>query len=202
MGNIACKGYPDPIGGRSRLWIGDHTGPASYVAGGETIAASAGGALQNSTTSIITGLSALNFVGVEELSASGNYQISAVAPTTVGGTKQTTKLKWFYAPTQGINSILIATAGSGQTNGTYVITDSGSNFTGSAAKVQIVVAGAAVTKATIVFPGTGYFGAATFTVAAGGTPGTLTSTYGSSSGIEVAAATNLSAESVRLTAIG
>ena len=202
MGNAPCKGYPDAVGGRSRIWAGDHTGPLSYVTGGETIAASAGGALQNSTTSIITGLSSLNFIIAEQFTASGNYEVSSISPTTGGGIKQTTKLKWFYAPAQGVNSILIATAGSGQTNGTYTITDSGTNFSGLAARVQIVIAGGAVTKAAILFPGTGYTGAATFTVSAGGSAGTLSSTYGAASGIEAASGANLSTESVRLFAVG
>jgi TAT (twin-arginine translocation) pathway signal sequence len=86
-------------------------------------------------------------------------------------------------PSQGggqrVNSVSTSSAGSGQTNGTYTITDSGSNFSGTAAQVQIVISGGAITQATLINPGSGYFGAPTFTVSQGGTAGRLRATIGS-----------------------
>ena len=58
MGNIAVKGYLD-IFGKHGAWIGDHSGPAAYVTGGEVVAASQGGQNYNASTSIITGIRSL-----------------------------------------------------------------------------------------------------------------------------------------------
>lgn len=33
--NVQIPGFPDPVGGRSKLQIIDHAGPASYTTGGE-----------------------------------------------------------------------------------------------------------------------------------------------------------------------
>lgn len=190
MGNQSVPGYTD-VFGKHGAWIGDHTGPSSYAIGGESVAAS-----------VFGGLRSLDILLPESISNSGNYEVKSVAAGKAGAVKQTGTLKWFYASGIGVNSVAIATAGSGQTNGTYTITDTGTNFTGTAAQVSITIAGGLITKATVINPGSGYTGAPTFTVAEGGTPGTLTGTVGSASGVEVTAATNLSGETVRVLAIG
>lgn len=186
MGNTANKGYADPIG-KHALWVGDHTGPTSYVVGGETI------------ISGYLGLRSIDWMDSMGLSLSGNYyaegQMKAI------GTRQQALLRWFYSGIgssgQGVASVVIAGAGSGQTNGVYVVTAN----TGTAT-IQVTVAGAAVTAVKILNPGGPYYTVPTFTVAAGGTPGTVTATLGNTSGIEVAPGTNLSAETVRLLVTG
>lgn len=76
-----------------------------------------------------------------------------------------------------VNGVKVATAGSGQTNGTFVINGSGGGGTG--AQVRITIAGGVIVDKTIVNAGINYTSAPTFTVAEGGTPGTLTATVGS-----------------------
>ena len=77
-----------------------------------------------------------------------------------------------------VTSIVTATAGSGQTPGTYQIAANGGG--GSGALISVIVAGGGtVTQApTIISQGSGYTSAPTFTLAAGGTPATFTSTLG------------------------
>ena len=189
MGNSTVKGYTD-VWGKHGATIADHTGPASYAAAGDVVTAQS------------FGLRSVDFIAPAGLSASGTYQPVYISPTTKGGVKATGTILWYYAPGAGVVSVAIASAGTGQTNGTTTVTDSGTNFSGRAARVSITIAGGAITKATIIDPGSGYFGAATFTVAQGGTPGTLSSTVGAASDVPVVAGTNLSAESVRLLVIG
>lgn len=75
------------------------------------------------------------------------------------------------AVNQEVSAIGIATPGTGQTNGTYNINAVGGGGTG--AVVQIVIAGGAITTATVTSPGSGYTSIPTFPVSEGGTPGTL-----------------------------
>lgn len=76
---------------------------------------------------------------------------------------------------QGVIAVNILTAGSGQTNGTYTATASAGG-----AVIQYVVAGGAVTSVTVLTAGGPYTDAAipTFTIAAGGTPGTVQAVIG------------------------
>lgn len=182
-------GYPDLIGKRS-AWCGYGNGPKSYVP------------LTGDPLVVPQFQYYIDNVNGSVMSVSGNYQIIA-KPSGVGP-RQTWAAIWRYSGAQGegVNSVAIATAGSGQTNGTYTITDSGTNFATRAAKVSITIAGGAVTKATVVDPGAGYFGAPTFTVAEGGTPGTLSATTGLIAGTEVASGADLSAEQVQLAGFG
>jgi len=75
---------------------------------------------------------------------------------------------------QEVTAVGITSPGSGQTNGTYNIPSSGGGGTG--AVVQIVIAGGVITTATVTSMGSGYTSIPTFTVAEGGTPGTLSAT--------------------------
>lgn len=88
--NTQIPGFPDPVGGRSKLQIVDHTGPASYTTGGETFPQQN---VYGGPNSI--GLSGVLWCsgGVDE---SGTY---LVVPVTGGGGKVggTIKLKWFSA---------------------------------------------------------------------------------------------------------
>lgn len=72
-----------------------------------------------------------------------------------------------------VQSVVILTAGSGQTAGTYLVAaNAGSGGTG--AVIQVVVGSAGtVTSATVVQGGNGYSSVPTFTLVTGGTPGTV-----------------------------
>jgi hypothetical protein len=79
----------------------------------------------------------------------------------------------YVVPGYSLLGVLILTAGSGQTAGTYQVSGTGGG--GSGAIIQVVVAsGGTVTAApTIVAAGSGYTSAPTFTLAAGGTAATF-----------------------------
>lgn len=73
-----------------------------------------------------------------------------------------------------LKSVVTLTAGSGQTNGTYQIPANVSSGGGSGAIIQVIIAGGAISgQPTVVNGGFGYNSLPTFTVAAGGTPGTV-----------------------------
>lgn len=80
------------------------------------------------------------------------------------------------ATSEDVTGISITSPGSGQTNGTYIINASGGGGTG--AQVQIVISGGIITAATVFAGGSNYTSTPTFTVAEGGTPGTLAATIG------------------------
>lgn len=83
-----------------------------------------------------------------------------------------------------IATVTIATAGSGQTNGTYALTFTGGG--GSGAAGYVTVAGNIVTLVTISSWGNGYTSAPTVTMAtAGGTSATFTATVRSIKGLTV-----------------
>ena len=72
-----------------------------------------------------------------------------------------------------VQSVVITSAGSGQTAGTYNVAANFGNG-GSGALIQVVVGSAGtVTSATVLQGGYGYTAVPTFTIAAGGTPGTV-----------------------------
>lgn len=75
------------------------------------------------------------------------------------------------AVNQDVTAVSITSPGSGQTDGTYVLTGTGGGGTG--ATVTIIIAGGIITSAVVTTAGTGYTSAPTFTVSEGGTPGTL-----------------------------
>jgi len=72
-----------------------------------------------------------------------------------------------------VASAVILTAGSGQTNGTFTIPANVGIGGGSGAALGIVIAGGLITTVYVVSPGFGYSSDPTFTVAQGGTPGTI-----------------------------
>lgn len=183
--------------GAGKILPVDHTGPASYTTGGETL-----GTINNMTGISVAGLGSIDQVlGSGTLSVSGNYQIAA--QPSGKGVRKTFLLRWLYSPNNapiGVDGIIIASAGSGQTNGTYTATASAGG-----AVIQYVISGAALTSVKIINSGTigfQYTAVPTFTIAAGGTPGTVTAYLGTITGAEVAAATNLSAETVRISYVG
>jgi hypothetical protein len=70
-----------------------------------------------------------------------------------------------------VQSVQVSTQGSGQTVGTYTVAASGGGGTG--ATIQVVVSSATAISATVLTPGSGYTSVPTFTLATGGTPGTV-----------------------------
>jgi len=95
MGNTAVKGYADPIGGRSRLWIGDHTGPSSYT---QWSAPNTGGDVLKSK---YLGLSSINFIAATGLSESGTYYVEAKLAAASGASPTSAILVWYVAATPG-----------------------------------------------------------------------------------------------------
>lgn len=95
MGNTAAKGYADPIGGRSRLWIGDHTGPLSYT---QWSAPSTGGDVLQSK---YLGLSTMNFVVATGISVSGTYYVEAKLAAGSGASPTSAILVWYETASPG-----------------------------------------------------------------------------------------------------
>ena len=188
MSNTTVAGV-EPWGGRSRAVILDHTGPSSYALGGESLS-------QSSTLGGSNVFGLAGFYKVDGgLTVSGNYRVDASYGGT--GSRPSIKLKWTYAGNQlGVDGVT-SSGGSGMTAGTYPLTFSAGNATGT-----ITVSTSAVTAINITSPGSGYLAIPTVSAATGGTPPTLTAYVGTSVGGEVVAGTNLSGETVRLLAIG
>lgn len=88
--NAQIPGFPDPVGGRSKLQIIDHTGPASYVTGGETFPQ------QN----VYGGPNSIGLAGVLWCSGgfteSGNFYVVPICGGA-GKVRGTITLKWFSA---------------------------------------------------------------------------------------------------------
>lgn len=73
-----------------------------------------------------------------------------------------------------MKNVVITAAGSGQTTGTYTVNADTNSGGGVGAQIQVVVGAAGtVTSVSILNPGYGYVTVPTFTVAAGGSPGTV-----------------------------
>ena len=182
----------DPVNGRSKLTYVDHYGPASYTTGGESWPQQSSFGGPNAV-----GLNDVNWVngGVTE---SGNYEVFPIFGGG-GALKATIKIKWQLSGAGGPGVMAITSSGgSGMTAGTYAL----SCGSGSAAGT-ITVSTSAVTNITITNPGLYTSGIApTVTAATGGTPPTLTAVLGNTSGFEVPATTNLSAEKIRLAVLG
>ena len=84
-----------------------------------------------------------------------------------------------------VKSVVVLTQGSGQTVGTYQIASTGGGGTG--AIIQVVVASATSITASVVSGGYGYTSVPTFTLATGGTPGTVVAQLNSTPNIVTSA---------------
>ena len=126
----------------------------------------------------------------------GRYRYVQVDSSATAANVKTGTVGYLKNGSSVANAVIL-TAGSGQTDGTYTIAGVGGGGTG--AQVQVVVSGGAVTGATVTQPGNGYVAPPTFTVAAGGTPGTLASQLTSDVNVVTSAdmATNYGAGAVR-----
>lgn len=189
MGNTAVKGYTD-VWGKHGAAIYDHTGPASYVIGGETLRP--------------------NFFGLRSIdwfeamrSSNGALSAISISPPGGGGNATSVVMKWQYAGTGSVASVSQNAAGVGMTPGVTVpIVFSAPAAGGTQATGTLTVLTATTFSSVITNPGSGYASAPTATVTGtGGTPVTLTSNL-SVSGAEPAAGTNLSGQSIRVIAIG
>src|ERR1700754_4410900 len=98
MADTKLPDYPARLGDK-QLVVVDHTGPASYVTGGETI-----GAANNQTGIAIQGMGALDLIiGTGNLTVSGTYSVTAQPSGT--GSRKTWLLKWIIAGNnQGVRS--------------------------------------------------------------------------------------------------
>jgi hypothetical protein len=103
---------------------------------------------------------------------SGRYryvQVSSAASTS----NVKTGYIGYLAPGGFVQSVQIATQGSGQTPGTYIVTASGGGSPTAQATIQVVVVTATSIVVTLLTPGSGYTSVPTFTLVTGGTPGTV-----------------------------
>jgi hypothetical protein len=97
----------------------------------------------------------------------GRYRMVQVdAGATAANVKAGTAAAW--AVGQSVQNVAIVTAGTGQTNGTYV-----ANASSGSAQIAYTIAGGLLTSVQVISGGTGYTSVPTFTIAAGGTPGTV-----------------------------
>jgi len=103
---------------------------------------------------------------------SGRYryvQVSSAASTTYVKTGYI----GYMAPGASVQSVQVATQGSGQTLGTYIVTASGGGSPTAQATIQVVVVTSSSIVVTLLTPGSGYTSVPTFTLVTGGTPGTV-----------------------------
>lgn len=181
--------------GAGKLIPVDHTGPALYTAGGETL-----GVINNMTGVSVVGLGSIDEVlGSGSLSVSGNYTVQAQPTGT--GSRKTFKLIWIFSGVNGQGVTVVQNAaGSGMTVGTTVpIVFSGGTGSGAAGTVTVLTA--TTVSITVTNPGT-YTAAPTASVSGtGGTPPTLTVGL-ATVGAQVTAGVNLSGETVRIGYVG
>lgn len=117
MADTILKGYVD-IWGKHGAVVSDHTGPALYTTGGETIGV-------NSLVGVNRyGLRSYDFVDSMGLSVSGNYYMRT-QPTGIGS-RTTFKAIWFYSE---INTL-------GQTANTQVAANT--NLSGETIRLLLI----------------------------------------------------------------
>jgi hypothetical protein len=80
---------------------------------------------------------------------------------------------------QTMKSVVVLTAGSGQTPGSYTVQANAGSGGGSGASISVTVgASGAVTSVSVINAGFGYVSPPTFTLVTGGTPGTVLAELG------------------------
>ena len=98
------------------------------------------------------------FVQVDSSATAANVKTGTVGYLKNGSTMKT---------------VVILTAGSGQTDGSYNVSANAGVGGGTGAIINVIIAGGLITAVSVVNPGYGYVTPPTFTVAEGGTPGTV-----------------------------
>ena len=199
MSEKVLKGYADVIG-KHALVISDHTGPASYTTGGETLGRS------SAPYKPFLGLRTVDMLLCNDLTISGNYLVQSQSVVGGGGSSAYGKLKWLYGAGgggSGVQSVTITAAGT-YTGTTPSVTFAAAPAGGTTATGIAILngAGTAVIGVLITNPGAGYLTAPAVTFGAGGANGTAVLNASGAAGTEVASGTNLSGETVRITAIG
>lgn len=91
--NTQIPGFPDPVGGRSKLQIIDHRGPASYTTGGETFPQQG---IYGGPNSL--GLSGILFAQSGAVTEDGLYRLLFQFGGS-GAVKGTVKVKWIVVST-------------------------------------------------------------------------------------------------------
>ena len=91
-----------------------------------------------------------------------------------------------------VKSVVVLTQGSGQTVGTYQVAATVGSGGGSGAIIQVIVTSATSITVSVLNGGQGYVSAPTFTLATGGTPGTVVAQLGTSMNIVTSADVALS----------
>jgi hypothetical protein len=86
-----------------------------------------------------------------------------------------------------VKSVVVLTQGSGQTVGTYQVAANVGSGGGSGAVIQVIVTAANAITVSVLNGGQGYVSAPTFTLATGGTPGTVVAQLGISQNIVTSA---------------
>jgi hypothetical protein len=79
----------------------------------------------------------------------------------------------FVVPGYSVMGVLLATAGTGQTAGTYQVAGTGGGGSGAIIQVVVATGGTVTAQPVLIAGGSGYTSAPTFTLAAGGTPATF-----------------------------
>jgi hypothetical protein len=130
-----------------------------------------GGGMNEGDYFDLTVAEAANWVGTPKLNT-GRYRFVRLSSLSTAANVVQGKPCGIAAPTT-VGQVAIATAGSGQTAGTYVISSSASGGTALATAQVVVGAAGTITSATLLQAGAGFTSTPTFTVAAGGTPGTI-----------------------------
>lgn len=180
-------GYPQPIGAKIQS-VTDHFGPVSYNQATGEVYTAAGNQNQGGFDKVIGGVT-----------LDGIYTVEAGFPAGTGAGVGVTSvvLIWKFATTGSVASLAIATPGSAQTPGTYIVNATGGAGTGAQASIVVAGGGTVTAIPVITNPGKGYTSAPTFTLAAGGTPATFTPTLSVAGGL-VATGANVSTSAVRL----
>ena len=99
----------------------------------------------------------------------------------------TTGTVGFIRSGSSVKSVVVLTQGSGQTVGTYNVAANIGSGGGSGALIQVVVTGAAAISVTVLNGGQGYVSPPSFTLATGGTVGTVVAQLGISQNIVTSA---------------
>ena len=113
MANIAVPGYAD-VFGKHGVWVGDHTGPASYAA--YTAPTTGGDVIQ----SINLNLRSIDMIIPLGYSVSGNYAVKTKMLTVTGGGSAQNALLVWYAVTwsSGVEVLTEVTAATNLTGET------------------------------------------------------------------------------------
>ncbi len=151
MNNSSQSGQTDPITGFPYNGGGLNAGDYFDLTNDEAASAS------YTTNGLLYG-GRYRYVQVDSGATAANVKTGTVGYMRAGST---------------VKNVVVLTQGSGQTVGTYTVAATVGSGGGTGAIIQVVVASATSITATVLNGGFGYVSAPTFTLATGGTPGTV-----------------------------